>query len=934
AGELAGLRRAFQRAAARSPGLVFLHGPSGIGKTVLLERFLQEARGLGALVFAGKCRERESVGYKAADGIVDDLVAWLDAMPGPEARRLLPADLADLVRLFPALRAAAPVALAPKPAFDTPDRGLVKRRAIAAFRELIEQAARRHPVVLGIDDLQWGDAGTADLLGPILDLDRPLPVLFVGSFRTTGDGRGPTLDALLASETVRLPEPIELRVRPLKPPDAEYLAARLLGDAHPEGGRLSRTIAREANGNPLFISELACFAQTPEQRPAAAGRASLSALVRLRFEALPKPARDLLELTAIAGGPIARGIVRRSAGIGAAEADRAVDLLRASRLARTQGTSDDDELDVHHDRVRELLLRSLPPAQRAHHHLTLAKVLESRPGAKPEMIAAHYQAGGDLGRAGQFWLRAADSAFSTLAFEHAARLYDEGLALAPLSHQERTGVQIRRAEALEYAGRAVASANGYLEAAEHVARDESVELRRRAAEQLLLAGHLERGLAVIHEVLASLGMRRPRTGAAALASIAWGRARVRLRGLRHRTRAERDLSSEELSRIDVSFGIACSLGVIDFVRGADFQNEHLLLALAAGEPKRVLRALTLEVAYAATPGLGSDARTRHVLELAERLALKLNDPAGRALVMLGRGVAAHLRGHVAAALSECEEALQIFTTRCRGAVWESITAQRFIVWSQFHLGDLSALARQVPPLVQQADAQGNLYAATFFRTSYCNSAWLVRDQVDTAREQLRRARREWTAPGVQLAHCWMLMGEALLDFYCGSYDAAHERIEAVWPEIVAAQLLRIGIMRTQLWYFRAASALAAAHRADAAGLRDRSRALLELAAEGARRLDREPLPFARPLAALLRGGLLAAAGALSSAVSVLRACSRDFEAQTFRFHAAGALVRAGQLLGGDEGDAWIARGAAAIAKEGVKNPLAMLRIVAPGFAEA
>ena len=84
---------------------------------------------------------------------------------------------------------------------------------------------------------------------------------------------------------------------------------------------------------------------------------------------------------------------------------------------------------------------------------------------------------------------------------------------------------------------------------------------------------------------------------------------------------------------------------------------------------------------------------------------------------------------------------------------------------------------------------------------------------------------------------------------------------------------------------------------------------------------------------MLQGGILSAAGDVSSAVSVLRACSRDFETQMLRFHAAGALVRAGQLLGGGDGQALIERGSAGIAKEGVKKPLTMVRVVAPGFAD-
>ena len=105
-----------------------------------------------------------------------------------------------------------------------------------------------------------------------------------------------------------------------------------------------------------------------------------------------------------------------------------------------------------------------------------------------------------------------------------------------------------------YAGQATRAADTYLEAASALRAEEATELRRRAAEQLLLAGHLERGLGVIDSVLRALKMRQTRGGRRALPSIALGRLLVRWRGLRFEARREADVAGVVGGRLVVVRG--------------------------------------------------------------------------------------------------------------------------------------------------------------------------------------------------------------------------------------------------------------------------------------------------------------------------------------------------------------------------------------------
>src|SRR6202000_1271224 len=81
------------------------------------------------------------------------------------------------------------------------------------------------------------------------------------------------------------------------------------------------------------------------------------------------------------------------------------------------------------------------------------------------------------------------------------------------------------------AGRSADAADAYMEAASHAPRHEATDLQRTAAEHYLKSGREERGLGVLRQVLDAVGIRYPESTEAAVASIVWHEARLRLSSL-------------------------------------------------------------------------------------------------------------------------------------------------------------------------------------------------------------------------------------------------------------------------------------------------------------------------------------------------------------------------------------------------------------------
>ena len=163
---------------------VFVSGLSGEGKSALVEHFLEPLRHDPNLaVLSGRCYDRESVPFKAIDSLIDALGSYLRGLPSDKAASLMPRDVAMLAKVFPVLQRVPSIAEAPTARLKNLDEQQVRTRAFAALRELLLRLGDRTPVVMFIDDLQWGDADSAQAMFEVLRPPEPPVILFLGSYR-------------------------------------------------------------------------------------------------------------------------------------------------------------------------------------------------------------------------------------------------------------------------------------------------------------------------------------------------------------------------------------------------------------------------------------------------------------------------------------------------------------------------------------------------------------------------------------------------------------------------------------------------------------------------------------------------------------------------------------------------------------------------------
>jgi hypothetical protein len=892
---------------------VCVHGESGLGKSALVRHFVEQLkqRDPGVVALAGTCYERESVPFKAVDGLIDALSQYMRRLPKAEAAALLPRRASLLAQVFPVLQRVEAVAEAPRSAEEVLDPQELRSRLFAALRELLERLADRHPLVLVIDDLQWADADSLALLGELMRPPEAPALLLIATVRSdeaaSSANRRQSLTEQLRGEITHLP------LGRMSAEESRELAETLVKRAPGQAGLSAVAIAQEAGGHPLFIDELirhavAVGAPTP-------GALQLEDALWARISQLDPEPRRVLELVALSSGRLLQQTAAQAAAVAFGDFTKHVALLRVAHFLRTTGMRASDSVEPYHDRVRRAVLSHLDLATTKIHHRRIAVALETSGQIDPEALAIHWREAGEASKATVFAQSAADKADKALAFDRAARFYQ--IALELLGPGGRRDLQIKLGDALANAGRGGEAGHAYLRAAEGAGVAEALDLRRRAAEQLLISGHIDDGLATLRQVLDRVGMKLPRTPTEAVINLLRNRVQVRLRGTSFRERSIDQLSPDALTRIDICWSAGIALGLVDSLGGAGFQARNLLLALRAGEPYRVARALALEVAFSSLDGTKSAKRTAKLLSDAEALATRVGHPHARGLVKMSAAVAAFMQGRFRASRSHAEEAQQILRQQCTGVTWELDNSHLYPLWSRVYLGELAGLDELVSRLLTEAQARGDLHLETNLRTRVLHMCKLADDAPDAAREAVDRGIAMWSQSGFHLQNYFTLLSRTEISLYRGAGPQAYEELERAWPMLSRSMQFHLQFVRVETHDLRARCALAAAQHAPDAST---ARRLETQALQHAVAISRERTAWGEPLAALIRGTVALRRNDASAAQHRLRSALAGFEAVEMQMHAAAVRWCLGET----------SVAAAYMQAQLVRNPSRMVDLLVPG----
>ncbi len=459
-------------------GIVEVAGEPGIGKSRLLGEAGARATARGHVVLGGRAAD---LAHELPFGLfVDALDPYLASLDPQVLFRLGAPVLAELATAFPSL--------APLGGDHTPALQAERFRTYRAARTLLEQLGEARPTVLLLDDIHWADPASRELLAHLLAYPPRGPVLVVIALRPAQTGSQLRLALAGAAREGRTRR---LELGPLTRADADVLIGA------DTAGRLRAELYRESGGNPFYLEQLVRGRFTGGRRPLAAVRtgeivvpSAVQAALAAELNALPAPARALLDAAAVAGDPFESDLAAEVAEVADSEALDLIDALVKSDVIRQ--TPVPRRFRFRHPLLRRAVYESAGPGWRVGAHARAAAALAAAGAAAP--ARAHH-------------------------VERSARTGDE----------EAIAVLVEAGHAT--APRAPATAGHWYGAATRLLADDDprrVELLVARASSLAAAGDLEDSHATVLEALGSVpveagGLRVALTAFAAGVEMMMGR---------------------------------------------------------------------------------------------------------------------------------------------------------------------------------------------------------------------------------------------------------------------------------------------------------------------------------------------------------------------------------------------------------------------------
>ena len=412
-------------------GTALVAGPSGIGKSRLLEELALQATAKGAVVLRGQARSEAAAPYAVWRSVLCELVLEVDIDDG-EASVLEPVidDLSTLLRRdIPSV-----------PILD------VEASQVRFFRTVEALFRRRsRPMLVLLEDLHWASSESLKLLAWLADAGGEFPWLLVGSYRK--DERRD-----LTEHVGKVPTMV---LEPLSRAEVEALVCDLMG-ATGDVASLVDLLDADAEGNPFcvveFVRLLAAQAGSPKaiatQPPATHSMSGgIQRLVTRRIESVPPDDLPLLQVAAVAGRALDLALLARL------HPDADIDAWLARCVDCAMVAPDEHRWRFQHDQLREGLVRSLDRSFKRGLHRQIAQALQDRGGTDPRtvaMLAYHFGASGDVEQEAPYAEAAGKHALASGAYKDATRYLERALAVGWAADEpvRRAGIERRLGEAL------------------------------------------------------------------------------------------------------------------------------------------------------------------------------------------------------------------------------------------------------------------------------------------------------------------------------------------------------------------------------------------------------------------------------------------------------------------------------------------------------
>ena len=402
--------------------VVGIAGEPGIGKSRLLHEFQQRHPGSQATYLRGRCVSygrmtpylpvvdvlRQGLGITetdSAEGISTKVRQ--DTVPAEEIPYLLHL-LGGVPDTQEQLAVLSPQAL--------------KARTLTALCRFWINTSRRHPLVIEIENLHWLDASSEECLTTLIHYLGGTSILLLVSYRP--GYQLPWIDKSYATQ---------LALQPLNARDSQDMVEAVLAKNSAAETHI-QTIVRIAEGNPLFLEELAwVVAEQAEQHDLVVVPDTVQAVLMARMDRLPPAAKHVLQVAAVIGKHVPLAWLQALVDLPEETLQQALEGLQAAEFLYREPLAVEIRYTFKHALTQEAAYQSLLRSTRRRYHSRVAQVLAQRfhviVETQPERLAHHYTQAGLSAEAIPYWRQAGQRAIERSANVEAISHLRKGLEL-------------------------------------------------------------------------------------------------------------------------------------------------------------------------------------------------------------------------------------------------------------------------------------------------------------------------------------------------------------------------------------------------------------------------------------------------------------------------------------------------------------------------
>lgn len=458
---LSRLRRAFAKASGGERQVVFVEGEAGIGKTSLIDEFL-EALPADHRRVAGRCIEHHATAEPYHP--ILDAIEKLAQAEGDVVIDVLRVRAPHWLAQMPWLTGETPI-----PASADPSAGASGPRMLRELPRALEAITTDSPLVLVIEDLHWSDPATIDLVQAIASRDETARLLLIASYRGAHAIAHASPVVSVVHSLRRNRQCDLLSLEPLGREDIEaYLSHRFHSDALTSA--LAEPLQERTDGNPLFLTTMVDhlidaswilksstgwdLGRSIDDLASSDVPADLRMTIELQFALLDPDARMILDAASVMGERFAVEAVAAALDRDAVELEPTLEALsqnwqmirRSDGLLRWPDGTAVSHYQFRHALYRSVLYEKIAPLRRREIHQKIGERIESAFAGKTSRvcaeIAGHFERSGDALRCAVYSLEAANQARWRFANQEAQAFFTAAVAAVDLLGQEPTRLSL------------------------------------------------------------------------------------------------------------------------------------------------------------------------------------------------------------------------------------------------------------------------------------------------------------------------------------------------------------------------------------------------------------------------------------------------------------------------------------------------------------